>query len=113
MVVVQISYTHRTPHPSSEWTIFHEERRQFPTIAAAHENIDEQYTYVKKRVPVYQDRVGMKPMQTGWIYCYKEQEDGKTWYRQDWVIYGRLDFRAIDVRDKDIRDYNHPPVKES
>ena len=118
MIHLRISCTKRSPHPSSEWTRVQDETHRFPTMAAAHAFLAEQYAHVKTRKRVWQDRVGMKPMQTGWIYCYKDTRDishgdMRTVYCQDWVTFCRVDYRAIDCREKDLRNYNPPPVKES
>lgn len=106
MVVVHISYTQRTPHPSSAWTRVHETHRTFPDLDTAKAAIKDQYWHVKKRLPVYLDTKSRGTIQTGYIYCYKDTYEDRhtpkhTIYNQDWVTYTQVDGYAIDVTKKE------------
>lgn len=98
MLHVHLSYTARTPHPASAWTLYHEQTLRFNDMAAVKDFLRRQYLYCKKRVPCYQDTKSRGTIQTGWIYCYKDREDCKTYYRQDWVSVGNVEYAAVDVR---------------
>lgn len=106
MIALHISYTLRSPHPSSAWTMVDEERKQFPDMAAATAFLKRQYSHVKKRQPVYIETQSRGTIQCGWIYCYKGERDighgdRRTIYQQDWVHVSEVHSRSVDVTTKE------------
>jgi hypothetical protein len=107
VIELHISYTLRSPHPSSEWTMVHEENKRFPDMAAAMGFLKQQYGHVKKRRPCYVDTKSRGTIQCGWIYCYKGERDishgdMRTIYQQDWVHVYHADYRSVDVTQKEV-----------
>lgn len=90
MILVQTTYTVKSPSPRDVWTRIGENNWTFGTMADARAFVKEQYYYCKKRVPCYVDRKNGARVQTGHVYCFVEKEDGKTYYRQDWVCFSEL-----------------------
>jgi hypothetical protein len=106
MVIVRISYTMRSPHPSSKWTQVHDETQYHADMATARAALKDQFCHVRKRLPVYQDTVSRGTVQCGWIYCYKDKQWWKdsrwhTAYHQDWVTFLYADYRVVDVTKKE------------
>jgi|ERR1044071_5005305 hypothetical protein len=100
MIQMHVSMTARTPHPSSEWTIYHEYSKQFPDMASARDYLSDEYYYCKKRKPIYQDTKSRGTVQCGWCYCFKTREEGKVHYEQHWVSFHDVSARVIDVKAK-------------
>jgi hypothetical protein len=97
VIVMHRSWTARTPHPSSSWTRFHEDEHRFTDKDAALTFLHSEYYHCKKRLPCYQDTQSRGTVQSGWIYCYKERDQGKTYYHQDWVSFYDVQYRVLDV----------------
>jgi len=95
MISVTVTPTNRTPRGT--WTRWQSYTRHFDTMADAREFLRDEYAHCKKRIPCYQDTRSRGTIQTGYIYCFKIREDGKTYYQQDWVSFAETDSRAIDV----------------
>lgn len=107
MIELHISYTLRSPHPSSEWTMVHEESKQFADMAEAKKFLKYRYGHGKKRVPVYVDTKSRGTIQCGWIYCYKGERDishgdMRTIYQRDWVHVYEVEYRSVNVSKKEV-----------
>lgn len=103
MILLRITHTARTPHPSSQWRCFDEREKHFESIEDAKAYLKDEYYYCKKRIKCYLDTTSRGTIHNGWIYCYKErdynQHTGRieTHYRQDWVSFYNEDIAAIAV----------------
>ena len=96
MITLTITPTSRTPR--GEWMRGTSHTREYESMDAAREFLADEYFYCKKRIPCYQDTQSRGTIQTGYIYCFKVREDGKTYYQQDWVSFADTTHAAIDVK---------------
>ena len=82
MYIAEITPTTRQAGRGHDWQRWPSFTVRRPTMATLR---DELRTYGTPRYPIYQDRKDSKPRRVGHIYTSIDQEDGKTYYRQNWV----------------------------
>ncbi len=98
MITLTVTRTGKSASPRDAWTRYDENHYNFLDIKDAKDWLADEYRLCKKRVPCYRDVQGSAPIQSGYIYCFKVKEEGKTHYEQHWVSFWHVDSKPIDVR---------------
>lgn len=82
-----------------DWQTYDNFHKEFSTFKEVKDYIKEQYFYVKTKYPMYVDLKSGGNKKVGYIYSWKEKEDGKTFYCQDWIEIQEVDeyFKRVFV----------------
>jgi len=96
MILLELSFTNKGSI-QDVYTCTNEQVKEFVDLQEAIEYLETMYYYTKTRRRIYSESKSRGVIHSGYIYCYKERDYGKTYYCQDWVSF----YTVTGERDKE------------
>ena len=95
---IEIVETAKPIGSAHEYQTFSIRTERFFDAKEAHKWIKDRYTFqgrkrTCKRIEMFVDARGGDPVQCGWIYCFKDKDEGV--WRQDWVSIQKVNYEYV------------------
>lgn len=84
-----------------DWQTFDSEVKRFNLFSEMINFLNDQYSEVKTKRPIYIDGKDGHSQRVGTIYCFKSEDRShypvSKWYQQDWVSVNKVQFKAQPI----------------